>query len=427
VPPHSLMTVSSPGSAGEDVNQTTVVARVGTSPITAAQVMARASRLPPATPSGDPLADRRARIAPVVHARLYVLEAEARGYDDEGLRRALARFEREQLVAELERVEIRERITVDPALAAEATRRAGLILHLRQIVTESAPEAETLRARTLAGEPFADLARVAAKDSSTAAAGGALPPVSWGSLPPALEEIAYRMQPREIAGPFPIGEGYGLLMLDSVVVRGADPESLATAVTTALADAEFYAQQVAFLDTMKTRLHYSVSAPARERFLLRMAEYATSIRDSPPAAGEVAGHRLRFTPEERALPLFTYDGGRFTIGDYADYLAPESPDRVVQRAAEERMLRDLDQYFRHHAYAAVAESRGYGAGLTPEIERARERALIERLIQAEMAQSPFDPAERATVEEARMAALLDLLEERYPVTYDDAALARLPL
>ncbi len=236
------------------------------------------------------------------------------------------------------------------------------------------------------------------------------------------------MQPQAIAGPLAFGEGhYGLLMLDSVVVRGADPESLAAAVTTALTDAEFYAQQVAFLDTMKTRLHYTVSAPARERFLLRMAEFAAGVGTSPPAAGEISRDRLRFTAEERALPLFTYEGGQFTIGDYADYLAPEDPTRVAQRADEGRVERDLDQYFRHHAYADVAKSRGYGAGIEAEVERARERALIERLIQAEMARSPFDPAARAAVEEARMAALLDRLKERYPVVYDDAALARLPL
>jgi hypothetical protein len=158
-----------------------------------------------------------------------------------------------------------------------------------------------------------------------------------------------------------------------------------------------------------------------------MAEFAAAVRTSPPAAGEVARDRLRFTAEERALPIFTYDGGRFSIGDYADYLAPESPDRVAQRADGARVDRDLDQYFRHHAYAVAAKSRGYDAGVAAEIERARERALIERLIKAEMAKSPFDPSEAARVEEARMAALLDRLRERYPVAYDDSALARLPL
>jgi len=411
-----------------DVNRTTVVARVGSSPITAADILAVGDRLPKVPASGDPVQDRRARIAPVVNARLLVLEAEARGYDDPTLARELARYERDRLVAELEASEVRGQITIDPGLVAEGMRRAGEILTLSQIVTEGVATAESLLARALAGESFAELARTRSQDPQTAPLGGRLPPVSWGSLPPALEEAAYRLSPGDIAGPLALDSRFVLVRLDSIQVRPADPDSLRNVVEETLATGAFRAGQVAFLDTMKVRLHATVVIPHRTRFLERMAAFAArlaagdSLPPAPPGIAPTGTDRCGFTAEERALPLITYDGGQFTIGDYADYLAPEPAERVAERAAEERVDRDLDQYFRHHAYADYARERGYEGQVAEAVARARERALIRRLV----IEDAGAEAAGAGDEAARMAALIATLAARVPVVYDDSALARLP-
>ena len=416
------------GGSIPDVNRTTVVVRVGSSAITAADILAVGSRLPQVPQSGDPVRDRRARIAPVVHARLLTLEAEARGYDDPALQREVARFERERLVAALEESEVRGRIALDPAAVAEGVRRAQRTLTLSQIVTDRADAAESLLARALAGESFAELARRRSLDPQSAPLGGRLPPATWGSLPPLLEEAAYRLAPGEIAGPLPLGQHFVLVRLDSVLVRAADSDSLRPVVEETLATAAFRTGQVAFLDTMRVRLHATVVAPNRDRFLERMAAFATSLAagDSllPTAPGVLSGGRDRFgfTAEERALPLLTYDLGQFTIGDYADYLAPEAAARAAERADPGRVERDLDQYFRHHAYADYARAQGYGGQVAAEVARARERALIRRLTLAEIGEAAGTDGE-----DARMAALITALEARTPVVYDDSALARLPL
>lgn len=416
------------GGAAPDVNRATVVVRVGSSPITAADILAVGSRLPPVPASGDPVQDRRARIAPVVRARLLVLEAEARGLDDPALARELARFERERLVAELEASEVRGRITVDPQSVAEGMRRAGQTLVLSQIVTDQAATAESLLARALAGESFAELARARSVDPRSAAGGGRLPPVTWGSLPPALEEAAYRLSPGDIAGPLALDGRFVLVRLDSVEVRTADPDSLRELVTEALSAGAFRAGQVAFLDTMKVRLHATVVAPNRDRFLDRMTAFAArmaagdQLPPTPPGLLPAGTDRCGFTPEERALPLITYDLGKFTIGQYADYLAPEAPERVAERADRERVNRDLDQYFRHHAYADYARAQGYEGLVADQVRRARERALIQRLTAAEAGAE----ARSTGGEAAPMEALITALEGRTAVVYDDSALARLP-
>lgn len=417
--------------ATPDVNRATVVVRVGTSPITAADILAVGSRLPPVPASGDPVADRRARIAPVVRARLLVLEAEARGLDDPTLAREVARFERERLVAEVEANEVRGRITIDAASVAEGMQRAGQTLVLSQIVTDQAAAAESLLARALAGESFAELARTRSVDQRSAADGGRLPPVTWGNLPPALEEAAYRLSPGDIAGPLALGGQFVLVRLDSVQVRAADPDSLRELVTEALSAGAFRAGQVAFLDTMKVRLHATVVAPNRDRFLDRMTAFAArvaafdSLPPTPPGLLPAGTDRCGFTAAERALPLITYDLGKFTIGQYADYLAPEAAERVAERADRARVDRDLDQYFRHHAYADYARAQGYDGLVADQVARARERALIGRLVAAEGG-TPKSGLPDEESKSERMEALITALEGRTAVVYDDSALARLP-
>jgi hypothetical protein len=124
------------------------------------------------------------------------------------------------------------------------------------------------------------------------------------------------------------------------------------------------------------------------------------------------------------MPLITYDGGAFTIGDYADYMATEPSERAAERADRERVRKDLDQYFRHHAYADVARARGYGALVEEAVARARQRALIGRLVATEGGRSLALPDEGLGNE--RMEALIASLKERTPIVYDDRALARLP-
>jgi hypothetical protein len=421
------------GSAPQgDVNRSTAVVEVGTSTITAADILAVKDRLPSPPASGDPAADRRARIAPLVHARLLVLEAEARGYDDAALRRELLRFEREQLIAELEAAEIRSRIVLDPRAVDEGCRRAAATLHLRQIVTATEAAGESLRTRALAGESFAELARARSLDPATATAGGLLPPVTWGSRPPLYEEAAYRLAPGEIAGPLAIGSSFVLVRLDSITTRAGDPDSVRAVVTETLTAARFRQGQVAFLDTMKTRLAATVVEPHLDLFLDRMAVFArrvaagdsTALQIPRAAPDPTAVDRFGFTPAERALPLLTYRGGAFTIGDYAEYMARETAERAAERADRERVRKDLDQYFRHHAYADYARAQGYGELTAGAVAKARERALIRRLVAAEAGREGASEAEAEA--EARMEALIASRKAETKIVYDDSALARLP-
>ncbi len=445
-----------------DVNEETVVVELGPQVLTAADILAHADRLAPAAPSGDPLADGKKLIEPVVQARLLVIEAVARGYDDERLRRQLDRLERDRLVAALEEVEIRDRLVLDEAAVATAVERRSRVLHLHYLATATRAGADSLLDRIRAGESFADLARAHSIDTRTSAAGGALDPVTWGTLPPALEEVAYALTPGALGGPFAYGDRWHVVRLDSVTPDPAPRDSLETLVRETLRDARFSRGQVAFLAAMKDSLHYAVDDSVVRVFLDRMAAWVAA--GAPDSARTPGADRFGFGAGERALAIFTYDGGAFTIGDYADYMAGEPGANVRPRAERGRVDRDLDQYFRHHAYADLARERGYLelTGFARERARLRERVLIQRMYEAEVAlpappdstalrafyeahperyrgsaggaPAPFPAVEAdvrrdwvATREEERYADLIAELKRRYPIVYHDQALLRLPL
>jgi hypothetical protein len=420
------------------VNRETPVVEVGPDTLTAADILAQAGRLVAAEPSGDSLADWKRRIEPIVQARLLVLEARARGFEDDPLRRQLKRTERDLLVRELERVEIREKLVVDPAAVEEAVRRAGIVLHLRQLEAPTQAAAESLRARLVAGESTPDLTPAALR---------------WGESWPALEEVAYGLKPGEIGGPVAAGESWRIVKLDSASIHVADPESLTTAVEGALETAAFNRGQVLFLDEMKTSLRYTVIESTVNLFLSRLTAWDSA--GAPEAPRTPGADRFGFTAGDRARAMFTYEGGEFTIADFSDYMADQPAVRVRQRTERERVDRDLDQYFRHHAYADRARARGYLelSGLASELERARERALIHKLYTAQVAlPAPPEDADLrahhaahperfdrsfedsrdqvqadlvALREEERYAALIVQLKGRYPITYHDDALRRL--
>jgi len=444
-----------------DVNEETVVVELGPHILTAADILVHTDRLALAAPSGDPLADRQRLIEPIVQARLLVIEAIARGYEDERLRRQLDRLERDRLVAALEEVEIRDRLVLDEAAVATAVERRSRVLHLHYLATATRPAADSLLDRIRAGESFGDLSRAHSVDARTSAAGGELDPVTWGTLSPALEEVAYALTPGAIGGPFAYGDRWHLVRLDSITPDPAPRDSIEILVRGTLGDAMFSRGQVAFLATMKDSLHYAVDDSVVGVFLARMEDWVAA--GAPDSARAPGTDRFGFGAGERALAIFTYDGGRFTIGDYADYMAGEPGENVRPRAERARVDKDLDQYFRHHAYADLARRRGYLelTGFARERARLRERVLIQRMYEVDVAlAAPPDTAalrawyaahpERYTPsggnlapfsavaaevrrdwvaarEEERYAALIAELKRRYPIVYHDQALLRLPL
>lgn len=81
---------------------------------------------------------------------------------------------------------------------------------------------DAVRARIVAGEAFADLARQVS-DHPTRQWGGEHDPVVWGQLAPALDRAAMALQPGEVSAPIETEAGWHLLLLEERIAAMTRP------------------------------------------------------------------------------------------------------------------------------------------------------------------------------------------------------------
>jgi len=107
---------------------------------------------------------------------------------------------------------------------------AGALLHVhaRHILVSTEAEANEVLSRLQAGEDFAALAAQYSKDVTTKDSGGDL---GWFTqeelLEPALAQVAFSLQPGQIAGPVPTRLGYHILQTLEFAQRPVPPEKQA--------------------------------------------------------------------------------------------------------------------------------------------------------------------------------------------------------
>lgn len=108
-------------------------------------------------------------------------------------------------------------------VAARAERRRAAHVLVAVNDDQSSAEAEqkiaTLQGRLAMGEDFADLARDASDDASTAPAGGELGLVGRGDLPESMEQALFALAEGEVSAPVVTDAGYHLVKLLSVQTR----------------------------------------------------------------------------------------------------------------------------------------------------------------------------------------------------------------
>ena len=147
----------------------------------------------------------------------------------EGLRLQYIAIDPAQLAGETEiteeqiQAEYASRRAAMEQVAARAERRRAAHVLVAVNDERSSAEAEqkiaTLQDRLAMGEAFADLARDASDDASTAAAGGELGLVGRGDLPESMEQALFALAEGEVSSPVVTDAGYHLVKLLSVQTR----------------------------------------------------------------------------------------------------------------------------------------------------------------------------------------------------------------
>lgn len=148
--------------------------------------------------------------------------------------------------------ELRKSYDADSARFAQPERRK--ISHILLTVPSDADQATadkvrdelaSIRARIVAGESFAELAKTLSKDPGSAAKGGSLGVVERGVMDPAFEQAAFALASGQLSEPVRTPFGFHLLEVDEIIPAQVKPfdevrDQIRTELAKQRADASFY-------------------------------------------------------------------------------------------------------------------------------------------------------------------------------------------
>lgn len=140
-------------------------------------------------------------------------------HKDELGQKQQALIERQVLMQEYERLILHKDITADEADLSELFRRFNTRVRASHIYAPDKATADSLYQRLLKGETFESLAKQVFSNKHLKENGGDLGFFTVDEMDPAFENIAYRLNPNEVAPPVRTQQGYSIIKVTDVVTK----------------------------------------------------------------------------------------------------------------------------------------------------------------------------------------------------------------
>jgi hypothetical protein len=171
--------------------------------------------------------------------------------------------------------------------------------------------AEALRARLLAGESFADLAREYSQDPGSGPAGGDLGTFGRGEMVPAFEEAVFALQVGDISQVVETTFGLHLIQVDEKVIPPLD--NLRDQFRAQVQDRRVQAAESTYVANVVESADIQVQSESYE-----MVKQIASNPD------------MELTRRAAERPLVRYKGGVFTLGEFQEWLQTSAGNVAAQ-------------------------------------------------------------------------------------------------
>lgn len=192
---------------------------------------------------------------------------------------------------------------------------------LKKILVKDRTQADDLLRRLRQGENFDSLARRFSKDQVSGMRGGDAGCFGWNQRIPQHFEEVLKMKPGNLAGPFGLPEGWLLLYCYEQRPAVLPERTLIEKELRGLIEGEREIRRSAqFVREVRGELNYRIVDSTARLANLLQKELSKVETPGQPLRYSVRLRTEELSESERNMPLLTYDGGVFTLGQYLEQL-----------------------------------------------------------------------------------------------------------
>jgi parvulin-like peptidyl-prolyl isomerase len=321
------------------------------------------------------LAEKEKLLNLLVEERILIREAYRQKLEQDSLIRAYDDFQRPLfLMDHLYYREVRDRVRPSEKELLSLYRELKNDRCLKQLAGTDKKLLEELAARLQKGEPFDTLVRRIAKTPGVRLRGADLGCIGWQNRIPNNFEETLRLKAGGWTGPLGMPDGWAILYCYDL--RAAQPpeyEEMKLELRNVV-EAEREARRSAQLvREIREKMNFQVVESTLHFATLKQEELSKKVL---PGGQVLYSSRIRtgdLSPSERNMPLLTFRGGVFTVGQYLEALQGTIPaSRPVLDTSETSRARLFQLIFRD-AMARAARERGVEQD--PAFQRAMKQAV----------------------------------------------------
>ncbi len=324
-------------------------------------------------------------LANIVLDDLLVREAEERGFVDmrgEWDPKIIEAREK-MMVNQLRRSVILEDVTVTEEELRNLYERNKIRRLTRTVTVSNKEDAEMIDEKLAAGEDIIDLAKKWSLDVGSAQWDAILAWVKPGDAPIQVEKVIESLEVGEIAGPVEGSEGYFFFRVDSLHHKDdLDPyEDERAGLRTKAFKQKRTPVLEAFMDSVIEARAVEYNDEAIEMIIDRFQKEGWVEDDKPGRTSAIP----RYTPEEWATPIFSFEGGTHTVHEYLRFVEESRLNPAYYLAGREEMERGLRKFVRDklELYLAYEMDMDEVDSVRGHVrDKARQKGVIDMLVDA---------------------------------------------
>ena len=338
---------------------------------------------PPNRPDISTLEAKRNFANDLVNQRIILAEAKRLGgITDPAVLAAIEKRRRSDMLSALYRAEVESKVDVQGADVEDLYNHRAMSVKASHILLDDMATAKKVYDDITAGRiTFADAAQKYSLDQASKRQDGSLGEILWSRTLPEFQSRAFTQEPGTISEPFETVFGVHILRVDERIQKKQEPlEDVRLQLRNDVRRQKEQARVREFSAELEKKANFAWNDAGIDVLDAAIGRMAATDPDSVPP-------EKRFLPlvtdEERAVPLATFSGRNWTIGDYVDAMAAQPvsgrPPSRIPRSGLKELIR-TNQVDQELAYAeADARKLGDDPVIQSTIQRLQEQVQIETL------------------------------------------------